>query len=158
MATVGGAGKKICFPIDFHGDFNEVLHLGEKVGGKLRPEWQMNNFKAMINRCKLRDLGYIKADYTWSRRLGACGWVKECLDRALVSSDCLTMFPSVRLYHVATSTSDYSMLVLKTLRSGQRAPRRSKLFKFESLWLRDEQCKDVVNEAWERGRSMGTQH
>lgn len=51
------------------GDFNEILHLGEKVGGKLRLEWQMNNFRATINRCKLRDLGYIGVDYTWNRKL-----------------------------------------------------------------------------------------
>ena len=62
-------------------DFNEILHLREKVGGKLQLEWQMNNFRAMINRCKLRDLGYIGANYTWSRKLGARGWVKECLAR-----------------------------------------------------------------------------
>lgn len=39
------------------GDFNEILHYGEKVGGVLRPERQMNNFRAAINRCNLRDLG-----------------------------------------------------------------------------------------------------
>nr|POF24132.1 hypothetical protein CFP56_06215 [Quercus suber] len=26
------------------------------------------------------------------------------------------------------------------------------------MWLREDECKDVVNDAWERGRSMGTQH
>ena len=82
------------------GDFNEILHLGEKVGGKLRLELQMNNFKATINRSKLRDLGYIGANYTWSRKLGERGWVREHLDRALVSLDWLTLFPKVRLYHV----------------------------------------------------------
>nr|POF24135.1 hypothetical protein CFP56_06218 [Quercus suber] len=39
-----------------------------------------------------------------------------------------------------------------------RAHRSSKLFRFESMWLRDDECKDVVNDAWERGRSMGIQH
>ena len=82
------------------GDFNEILHLGEKVGGKLQLELQMNNFNATINRNKLRDLGYIGANYTWSRKLGERGWVREHLDRALVSSDWLTLFPKVRLYHV----------------------------------------------------------
>ena len=66
------------------GDFNEILHLWEKVGGSLRPEWQMNNFRTTINRSKLRDLGYIGADYTWSRRMGTQGWVRERLDRVLV--------------------------------------------------------------------------
>ena len=77
------------------GDFNKILHLREMVGGKLQSEWRMNNFRATINRCKLRDLGYIGADYTWSRKMGAHGWVSEHLDRALVCSDWLTMFPNV---------------------------------------------------------------
>jgi len=32
------------------GDFNEILHLGEKVRGTLRPEGQMRSFRETINR------------------------------------------------------------------------------------------------------------
>ena len=150
--------RRFTLPWICMGDFNEILHLGQKVGGSLRLERQMNNFRATINHCQLQDLGYVGADYTWSRRMGVRGWVRERLDRALVSLEWKTMFPRVRLYHVATSMSDHSMLVLKTPRTRQRAPRRSKLFRFESMWLRDEQCKEVVNDAWARGRSTSTQH
>ena len=52
------------------GDFNEILHLGEKVGGNLRPEGQMRSFREAVNRCNLRDMGYIGAAFTWSWRLG----------------------------------------------------------------------------------------
>ena len=110
--------RRYALPWICMGDFNEILHLAENVGGSLRPERQMNNFRATINRCKLRDLGYVGADYTWSRRLGARGWVKERLDRALVSLEWKTMFPKVRLFHVATSASNHSMLVLKNPRTG----------------------------------------
>ena len=52
------------------GDFNEILHLGEKVGGTLRPEGHMRSFREAVNRCNLRDMGYVGSDFTWSRRLG----------------------------------------------------------------------------------------
>lgn len=26
------------------------------------------------------------------------------------------------------------------------------------MWLKDEQCEEVVSETWEKGKSMGTQH
>ena len=65
--------RRYALPWICMGDFNEILHLREKVGGSLRPERQMNSFRATINRCKLQDLGYVGADYTWSRRLGARG-------------------------------------------------------------------------------------
>ena len=67
------------------------------------------------------------------------------------------MFSEVRLHHVAASTSDHCMLVLKAPRARRRKHKRSKMFKFESMWLKDEQCEEVVSEAWERGKNMGTQ-
>ena len=67
------------------GDFNKIINAKEKVGGRIRPKWQMRCFREVINRCRLRDLGYVGSDYTWSRRLGSRGWVRERLDRALVS-------------------------------------------------------------------------
>ena len=69
------------------GDFNELMHSGEKEGGSMRPVPQMANFCEVINSCQLCDLGYIGLDFTWSRRLGNRGWVREHLDKALVSSD-----------------------------------------------------------------------
>ena len=69
------------------GDFNELMHSGEKEGGSMRPVRQMANFCEVINSCQLHDLGYIGLNFTWSRCLGNRGWVRERLDRALVSSD-----------------------------------------------------------------------
>ena len=57
------------------GEFNEIMHAKEKVGGGARPEGQMRCFRETINRCRLRDIGYVGSDYTWSRRLGSRGWV-----------------------------------------------------------------------------------
>ena len=57
------------------GDFNEIMYAKEKDGGGIRPEGQMRCFREVINRCRLRDLGYVGSDYTWSRRLGSQGWV-----------------------------------------------------------------------------------
>ena len=96
--------------------------------------------------------------FTWSRRLVARGWVKERLDRALVSTNWSIMFPNVSLHHIATSTSDHCMLVLKAHRDRQWRTRRKKLFRFESMWLRDEGCEEVVSEAWDMALNMGGQH
>ncbi|KAL4627161.1 hypothetical protein ACB092_05G147900 [Castanea dentata] len=139
------------------GDFNEIMHSGEKVGGGVRPDRQMRNFREAINRCNLRDMGYIGPDFTWSRRLGSRGWVRERLDRAFVSTNWTSCFPQTRLFHVATSASDHCMLVLKTDSTGQRNVRRPKLFRFESMWLRDDRCDEIVTMAWERGMHEGSE-
>ena len=57
------------------GDFNEIMHAKEKEGGGVRPVRQMRAFCEAINKCQLRDLGYVGSDFTWSRRLGSRGWV-----------------------------------------------------------------------------------
>lgn len=95
------------------GDFNEIMHAKEKVGGEVRPDGQIQCFHEVINRCSLRDLGYVGSDYMWSRRLGSRGWVQERLERALASMDWVVAFPLVKLYHLSNSMSDYSILVLK---------------------------------------------
>ena len=46
------------------GDFNEICHRGEKVGGGERPEWQMRAFSSAINKSKLRDMGCFGPEFT----------------------------------------------------------------------------------------------
>lgn len=50
------------------GDFNEIMFVGEKLGGNPRLERQMHQFYEVLNRCHLCDLDYIGSDFTWSRR------------------------------------------------------------------------------------------
>lgn len=70
-----------------------------------------------------------------------------------MSTNWATLFPTTKLFHVANSVSDHSMLVLKNENPTRK---RAKLFRFESMWLRDKRCSEVVNDARERGRNMGT--
>ena len=57
---------------------------------------------------------------------------------------------------MATSASDHCMLALKTNSIGWRNVRRPKLFRFESVWLRDDRCDEIVTMAWERGVHEGS--
>ena len=46
------------------GDYNELMFTSEKKGGNARPEDQMKQFRDVINRCNLRDLGYKGSAFT----------------------------------------------------------------------------------------------
>ena len=46
------------------GNFNEICHRGEKIGGGERPEWQMRAFLSAINKSKLRDMGFVGLEFT----------------------------------------------------------------------------------------------
>ncbi|XP_075659089.1 uncharacterized protein LOC142628952 [Castanea sativa] len=138
------------------GDFNEILHESEKVGGNKRPASQMKHFGDVINRTNLRDLGYVGSDFTWCRHWGTPGWIRERLDRTFISTNWAACFPHARLHYVTVSTSDHCMLVLKDGQHSKQARCRPKLFKFESMWLRNSQCKDLVQDAWFRGSCKDT--
>ena len=75
------------------GDFNKIMHSGEKEGGNIHLEGQMKSFCEVINKCNLRDMGYSGSDFTSSRWLGSLGWVRERLDKALVSTNWASLFP-----------------------------------------------------------------
>lgn len=68
------------------------------------------------------------------------------------------MFPQVRLYNVATCSSNHNMLILKALPPKSRNKRRQCLFRFEAIWIKEEECDGVVKDAWERGRILGGQN
>ena len=91
------------------GDYNELMFASEKEGGNAKPEGQMKQFRDEINRCNLRDLGYKGSAFTWQWRLGNRGWIQEWLDRALVSTNWVRIFPRSKLFHMASFTSDHSI-------------------------------------------------
>lgn len=46
------------------GDFNEILNFGEKLGGALRPQNQIEAFRTTVKACELYDIGSIGSKYT----------------------------------------------------------------------------------------------
>lgn len=135
------------------GDFNELMNDGEKEGGSARLVRQMEIFCKVINSCNLCNFGYIGQDYTWSRRLGSRGWVRERLDRALVSTNWAASFPQMQLHHKLKSSSDHCVLILKDVQNNKQNRRWKKLFCFEEMWLKEESCAGVVEDAWHKGVS-----
>ena len=111
----------------------------------------MENFCEVINSCNLRDLGYKGQDYTWSRRLGNRGWVRKRLDRALVSTNWAARFLQMQLHHKPNSSSNHYVLILKDVQNNKKKRRQKKLFRFEEMWLKEESCAGVVEDAWVRG-------
>ena len=95
------------------GDFNEITRMYEKEGGSTRPRQQMMNFVNTINCCGLKDIGYVGLKYTWwyVRRDGE--QIRERLDRALVTTEWLNLFPEAKLHHLTSSATDHSPLLLR---------------------------------------------
>ena len=80
---------------------------------------------------------------------------RERLDRALGSSDWLVLFPRASLHHLSSLISDHSPLSLH-LKSRHCKRGKRRLFRFESMWLIDARCEEIVKEAWEEGELVGS--
>ncbi|XP_021751245.1 uncharacterized protein LOC110716900 [Chenopodium quinoa] len=137
-------------PCLMFGDFNEIICMSEKKGGAVRRENGMNEFKDTIDDCFLRDLGYSGSPFTWQWGKSITTAVRERLDRLLGDTGWCELFPKAGVRHLARITSDHSPIILDTM--PQRNEKKKKhMFRFEAMWLANDECKLVVRDAWTMG-------
>ena len=63
------------------GDFNEILRLYKKLGGKIHQDYQMKDFRRALKASELRDLGFAGPSFTWSNHQDGSQLIQEHLDR-----------------------------------------------------------------------------
>ena len=137
------------------GDFNKIIGLLEKERGRIRPKRQMELFLKVINFCALRDLGFVGPKFTWLYQQRYGFQIRERLNKALGSTDWMDLFPRATLHHLSSLVSNHSPLSLHLKnRPCKRSKRR--LFRFESMWLKDAWCEEEVKEAWEERELLGS--
>ncbi|XP_015385121.1 uncharacterized protein LOC107176741 [Citrus sinensis] len=85
--------------------------------------------------------------YTWERSRGTVDWVEERLDRALASSAWISLFPKARVLSLEAMCSDHLPIFLDPF--PQTHYPRLKRFRFEKVWLREQDCVEVVTKSWE---------
>ncbi|XP_074297397.1 uncharacterized protein LOC141628115 [Silene latifolia] len=124
------------------GNFNEVLLSTEMKGGS-RPQWQMNNFRAAVDECGLRDVAWMGNRFSYDNgQVGDAN--RQCmLDRAMCSSSWTDMFPYTRLVYLEREWSDHAPIKL-VLDHKVRESFRQKGFKFEKMWVEEEGCEEAI--------------
>lgn len=126
------------------GDFNEILWSHEKLGLRLRHEGMMKEFRDVLDECGLMDLGYMGEKFTWKgKRAGDL--VLERLDRAVANNDWFFLNLSTKVQHLCIHSS-YHITILIKLEGN--IPQPNHPFKFEQMWLREEGCRNTVNNVW----------
>ena len=81
------------------GDFNEITNQSEKLRGRVRPHVQMQAFKDILDECGFLDLGFVGSEFIWHKHFaGYIAW--ERLDRAVATSDWLSLFLDTKIYHL----------------------------------------------------------
>ncbi|XP_074296923.1 uncharacterized protein LOC141627587 [Silene latifolia] len=89
------------------GDFNEIHYANEMLGGS-RQQWQMNNFRDVVDECGLQDIPYEGYAYTYDNGQAGSNNRQCRLDRAMVTGRWLDLFPFSKLFHFNREWSDHA--------------------------------------------------
>jgi len=135
------------------GDFNEVLHEDEQMGGNDREEWCMEGFREAVDYCGFSDLGFRGLPYTWDNRREGSRNIKVRLDRGLADAAWLDLFGGSLVTHVQTAESDHCAILVQFRASFSLERGRGKPFRYENMWQRHHLYQDTGAGAWSSGCS-----
>ncbi|XP_074323748.1 uncharacterized protein LOC141660660 [Apium graveolens] len=100
-----------------------------------------------LNECGLKDLGFSGEKYTWEKSRGQENWIQESLDRGVANDGWSNLFPAAEVQVIEVATSDHLPLFLQ-LNKQVYVP-KGKRFKFENIWIREHECRNIVKNGWE---------
>lgn len=127
-------------------DLNEIMFSFEKKGGVPRDDQRMENFRQVIDDCRLMDKGYSGQWYTWERGNLLETNIREHLDRGLANESWFSLFCCGQIQHFPYSMSDHCPLLLSL--DIERNMTRSHQFRFEAWWSLKETFEDNVQRSW----------
>ncbi|XP_074352478.1 uncharacterized protein LOC141691607 [Apium graveolens] len=127
-------------------DFNDIVSLEEKRGGKQQPRRLMEGFWDAIMDYGLHDLGFTGDIFTWDRSRGTYKWVQERLDRGMATQQWMNMFLLAEVTVLEVTTSDHLPLMLQLHR--KVFEKRRCRFKFENIWIGEREYRNIVQECW----------
>lgn len=87
----------------------------------------------------MNDFAFEGNQFTWEKGRGTCGWVREKLDRILVSEDWSELFEGVKACSFEVISSDHLPIAIWHIPIVYK--KRIRSFKFENLWIRERQCR-----------------
>lgn len=128
------------------GDFNEILRLQEKSGGRGRNLRQIEMFQQATADCNLQDVFEDQAGFTWSNKRANDSEIRARLDRFLMNSKWLELFPHAEFKTLDYYGSDHQALLL-SLKQDVNAHffEGKKRFHFEQKWfLKDNFVNDFL--------------
>ncbi|CAL1411808.1 unnamed protein product [Linum trigynum] len=130
------------------GDMNVILFPEEKLGGGPPRNESVIPFKNFVDDNALMDLGFKGYPFTWNNNREGQRRVEERLDRALCSASWRSKFRNALVFHELPIESDHWPLRLEM--KGTKV-RSNPPFRFDSRWLNQEECNNIVNCKWDNG-------
>ncbi|KAK9033906.1 hypothetical protein V6N11_050087 [Hibiscus sabdariffa] len=127
------------------GDTNIVTSPNEKYGGSPFDNNNAKWYHEFLERSYLMEIQSKGGAYTWSNQRSEEEEICEKLDRVLSSLECSFLFLKAIVVVDITVASDHAPIIL--LANGTM--KKVKIdFKFESGWILENDCSNIVKEEW----------
>uniref|UniRef100_A0A803PV25 Reverse transcriptase domain-containing protein n=1 Tax=Cannabis sativa TaxID=3483 RepID=A0A803PV25_CANSA len=140
------------------GDFNEIVSLSEKVGGRDRLPGVMDGFKEVLDDCQFIDFSSTKHELTWCNE-HSNSRIMERLDRGLCTEEWLDKFEGADISLLDWWESDHRALVvdIPVRLDGDKCgkAKRKSRFHFEEAWCQEEECTEIVDRLWSEENVSG---
>ena len=110
---------------------------------------QMVNFREALEQCRLEDLGFTGNWFTWERGNVVENNVRERLDGVVASRGWREIFSNFLVKHATRFALDHCAIVIDTEECKERTIQKVKRkFRFKAMWSKEEDCVDIIKEAW----------
>lgn len=133
-----------------------MMFAHEKKGGRPRSQALLDGFKHVVSECGLIEINTKGCDFTWERSRGTQNWIQEKLDRGMANQEWRNMFPTAEIEVMEISTSDHLPLFLELNRKVYIP--KVKRFKFENVWIHEDECRKIVQMSWQQDENWSISH
>ncbi|KAF7151216.1 hypothetical protein RHSIM_Rhsim02G0177800 [Rhododendron simsii] len=125
-----------------------VLRVEDKMGGLMPSQNSLSAFHEMISECGLVNLEFKGPKFTWRNNRSAENFFMEGIDMALANARLHEMHDQAMIFVEAAVGSDHNPLILNTFVPLNKV---GKPFRFESFWVTEEDCTEIISWAWNQG-------
>ncbi|XP_074298901.1 uncharacterized protein LOC141629876 [Silene latifolia] len=126
------------------GDFNTVISPDERLGGYTKKE-DMDDFINCLNTCGMVDIPASGAFYTWTNKQDAAHRKFSRLDRFLINTEWVSMFPEMHAHFHPEGIMDHNPCVVSNIKLEGK---KYASFKYFNMWSDAPGFHDKVHEIW----------
>ncbi|XP_018463849.2 uncharacterized protein LOC108835040 [Raphanus sativus] len=141
-----GVGRKECWCMV--GDFNDILHNGEKIGGPRRGEASFVDFVEMLDVCEMKELMGYGDSFTWAG-VRYQKYIQCKLDHCFGNKQWRSKFASSSQTFMERLGSDHRPVMVNTC--WERA-RKGCAFRFDKRMVGKNRVEETINASWRRAR------
>ena len=128
------------------GDFNEVLMGEDKFGGRFVNINRALIFQECLDTCRMIDIGYSGAWFTWSNHHPLNHLIQERIDWVFINAEWNFLYPDASVQHLKRAHSDHCPVLLCLDKNHDvKLPQP---FRFQPIWLSHPTFLSIVREAW----------